>query len=153
MPDVFSQLHIHLVFAVKHRQSLIHPIWEDKLFSYITGIVQKRGHKLLAIGGMPDHIHIFIGMKPVGSISDLVMEIKKASNKFIAENGFCPYPFSWQNGYGVFSYHKNQMKKICNYVLTQKEHHREHTFREEYLQYLKEFEIEIGKKELFDFLE
>lgn len=100
MADVFSQMYIHLVFSPKNRNALIKLSWEERLYKYITGIVQGRKHKMLAIGGMPDHIHIFIGLKPVESVSDLVREIKKASNNFINTEKLSTN-FDWQNGYGT----------------------------------------------------
>jgi len=96
LADVFSQIYIQTVFAVKHQQALILPEWEERLYQYTTGIVQTRGHKMLAIGGMPDHIHIFLGLKPAEALSDLVREIKNATNDFIKENHLSPYKFDWQ---------------------------------------------------------
>jgi len=151
MADVFSQLYIQTVFAVKHRQALIHPEWEEHLYQYTTGIVQTRGHKMLAIGGMPDHIHIFLGLKPAEAISDLVREIKNATNDFIKEHHLSPYKFDWQAGYGAFSYSRSHIDAVCKYILNQKEHHKKHTFEEEFFKILKDFEVEIGQKKMFDF--
>jgi len=151
MADVFSQIYIQTVFAVKHRQALILPEWEDNLYKYATGIVQNRGNKMLAIGGMPDHIHIFIGLKPAEALSDLVREIKKATNEYILEQRFSKYKFDWQAGYGAFSYSRSHRDAVCKYILNQKEHHREKTFEEEFGKILSDFEIEIGQKQLFDF--
>lgn len=151
MADVFSQLYIQTVFAVKNRKALIRPEWEEELYKYTTGIVQTRGHKMLAIGGMPDHVHIFIGLKPVESISDLVREIKNATNDFIKEQQFSPFKFDWQAGYGAFSYSRSHMDAVCRYILNQKEHHKKRTFEEEFLKMLQDFGVEIGKKKMFDF--
>jgi REP element-mobilizing transposase RayT len=151
MADVFSQLYIQVVFAVKNRQALIRPEWEEELHKYITGIIQNRGHKMLAIGGMPDHIHIFLGLKPAEALSDLVRETKKASNAFIKEKRFTPYLFEWQSGYGAFSYSRSHVDPVCRYILNQKAHHRNRTFEEEFRKMLRDFEVEIGKKDLFDF--
>ena len=104
MPGTYSKIYIQLVFAVKNRQSLISSVWEENLHKYITGIIQEKGQKLIAINGMPDHLHIFIGLKPSCCISDLVREIKKASNKWIKENKLTTYKFEWQEGFGAFSY-------------------------------------------------
>jgi REP element-mobilizing transposase RayT len=153
MADVFSQLYIHIIFTPKYREALIRPEWEIKLHKYITGIVQQRGHKLLAIGGMPDHIHLFIGLKPSESISSLVREIKKSSNVYIKENQLSRFPFSWQNGYGVFSHSHSNKGRVCDYILNQKEHHRVKTFRQEYEQLIEEFGIEKGRKELFEWFD
>jgi putative transposase len=151
MADVFSQIYIQTVFAVKHRQALIRPEWEDRLHKYATGIVQKRGHKMLAIGGMPDHIHIFIGLKPAEAISDLVREIKTGTNDFIKEHRLSPQQFDWQAGYGAFSYSRSHMDAVCKYILNQKEHHKKRTFEEEFFKLLADFDIEIGQKQMFDF--
>jgi putative transposase len=151
MADVFSQLYVQTVFSVKHRQALILPEFEENLYKYTTGIVENRGHKMLAIGGMPDHIHIFIGLKPAESISSLVAEIKKATNTFIEDNRFSPFKFDWQAGYGAFSYSRSHIDAVCKYILNQKEHHQKRTFEEEFLKMVADFEIEIGKKKMFDF--
>jgi putative transposase len=151
MADVFSQIYIQTVFAVKNRQALIKPDWEGELHQYITGIVQNRGNKMLAIGGMPDHIHIFIGLKPAEALSDLVREVKKASNEFVEEKRFSKYKFDWQAGYGAFSYSRSHRDAVCQYILNQKEHHRGRSFQEEFLKILSDFEVEIGKKSMFDF--
>jgi REP element-mobilizing transposase RayT len=151
MADTFHQIYIQTVFAVKHRKALIATEWEDHLYQYITGIVQKRDNKMLSIGGMPDHIHIFIGMRPAETLSDLVREIKKSSNEFVNDNDFCPVHFDWQAGYGAFSYSRSHMDRVCKYILNQKEHHKKRTFEQEYRKMLADFGIEIGKKQLFDF--
>ncbi len=151
MADVFSQIYIQTVFAVKNRQALILPEWEEELYKFTTGIVQNRGSKMLAIGGMPDHIHIFIGLKPAESISDLVREIKKATNDFVQDNRLSPFKFDWQAGYGAFSYSRSHRDAVCKYILNQKEHHRQKTFEEEFFKMLKDFEVEIGQKKMFDF--
>ncbi len=153
MADVFSQIFIHLVFSPSRREALIRPEWEERLYRYISGIVEKRGHKLLAIGGMPDHIHIFIGLKPVESISDLVREIKTATTDFIRTEKLSPFKFNWQNGYGVFSYSLSEMPRVCRYIRNQKEHHRVKRFKEEFLELCNDYKIEMGKKKSFDFFE
>ena len=151
MADVFSQIYIQVVFAVKYRQSLIQPEWENDLYKYTTGIVQERDNKLLAINGMPDHIHIFIGLKPSENLSDLVREIKLGTDDYIREQGFSKQKFRWQNGYGAFSYSRSHRDAVCKYILNQKEHHRKKTFEAEFRKMLEAFEIEIGKKKIFDF--
>jgi REP element-mobilizing transposase RayT len=151
--SAYSQILIQLVFAVKGRQSLIRPEWEDILFRYITGIVQGQGQKLLAINGMPDHIHILIGIKPSCCLADLVREIKKASSAFIKEEELSRFPFYWQEGYGAFSYSKSQLDTVVKYILNQKEHHRKRSFREEYISFLEEFGIDYDSRYLFDWLE
>ena len=151
MSDVFSQVYIQTVFAVRNRHALIQPAWEDELYRYITGVVQHRKHKMLAIGGMPDHIHIFFGLNTGQALSDLVREIKKASTYFINKQEFTSAKFTWQAGYGAFSYNKSSLDAVCKYIINQKEHHRKRTFAEEYHKMLADFGIEIGRKKTFDF--
>lgn len=153
MAGTFSQIYIQVVFAVKYRESLIDAQWEEELYKYITGIVTNKGQKLLAINGMPDHIHIFIGMKPSCCLSDLVREIKKASTEWIREMKFCPRPFQWQEGFGAFSYSHSSMKNVVNYILNQKQHHKKQTFQAEYLELLEAFEVEFKDEYLFEFLD
>lgn len=150
MADAFTQIYIHLIFCPKHREALILADWEEKLHRYITGIVEGRGHKLLAIGGMPDHIHIFIGQKVSESIPDLVKEIKNASNDFVKKEKLSRFKFDWQSGYGAFSHSRSQIDAVCRYVLNQKEHHRKKTFKAEFLKLCEDFGVEAGRKEYFD---
>ena len=152
MPGTFSQIYIQVVFAVKGRDSLIHSSWEDELYKYITGIVQNKGQKMLAINGMPDHIHFLIGMKPSCCLSDLVREIKKSSNELIALKKLCKFIFNWQEGYGAFSYCHSDFHNVIRYIMNQKEHHRKKTFKEEYEEFLQQFEIEHKPEYLFEWV-
>jgi REP element-mobilizing transposase RayT len=145
----FSQIYIQIVFAVKGRNSFIKMEWEADLYKYITGIVQNKGQKLLAINGMPDHIHFLIGMKPSCCLSDLVREIKKSSNKFIAEKKFTNYAFAWQEGYGAFSYSHSALNNVIKYINNQKEHHKTKSFKDEYKQFLTKYNIEHKDEYLF----
>lgn len=151
--STYSQIYIHIVFAVKGRENLIKPDWEEQLYKYMTGIVQNKGHKMLAIGGMPDHIHFLIGLKPISNLSDLIREIKKSTNVFINENHFTSFNFSWQEGFGAFSYSHSQIDDVCKYILNQKDHHRKRTFREEYIDFLNKYKIEFNEHYLFDWIE
>ncbi len=153
MSGTFSQIYIQVVFAVKGRSSLIHSSWEEELYKYIAGIVKNKEQKMLAINGMPDHIHFIIGMKPSCRLSDLVREIKKSSNEFINEKKFLNHKFSWQEGYGAFSYSHSALDNVIKYVLNQKEHHRKKTFKEEYVKFLKKFEVEFKDEYLFEWIE
>jgi putative transposase len=152
-PGTYSKMYTQMVFAVKRRESLIHNSWEEHLYKYITGIVQNKDQKMLAINGMPDHIHILIGMEPSCRISDLVREIKKSSNNFINENKFSKFHFNWQDGYGAFTYSRADIDRVIKYIMNQKEHHQKKTFREEYIQMLNDFNIEFDEKYLFEWLE
>lgn len=151
--STYTQIYIQTIFAVKNRNALIRPAWEERLYQYITGIVQNKGQKMIAINGMPDHIHFFIGMKPTCCLSDLVREVKKSSTGFIKENKFSKFKFQWQEGFGAFSYSHSQIDRVAKYVLNQKEHHRKITFREEYMNFLKKFNVEYDERYLFDWLE
>jgi putative transposase len=153
MADTFSQIYIQTVFAVQNRNALIQPEWEEELNKYITGIVQSKGQKMLSINGTRNHIHLFIGMKPTCCLSDLVREIKKSSNTFIKEKNFTRYKFQWQEGFGSFSYSHSQLTDVIRYIENQKEHHKKRTFREEYLSFLKAFEIEFKDEYLFEWID
>ncbi|MGQ1946754.1 IS200/IS605 family transposase [Geofilum sp. OHC36d9] len=124
MANSYSKIHIHIVFAVKGRESQIKSEWEERLYQYITGIVQNKGQKMLAINGMPDHIHFFIGLRPDCCLSDLIREVKKASNEFINENRLTSSHFYWQEGFGAFSHSHSQIDAVVKYILNQKEHHK-----------------------------
>lgn len=152
MANTFSQLYIQVVFAVKGRQSLLEEKWEAQLYQYITGIIKAKDQKLLAINGMPDHIHIFMGIKPNCCLSDLVREIKKSSTEFISRNNLTQQPFRWQEGFGAFSYSHSHVDHVVKYVLHQKEHHKKSTFKEEYVDLLQKFQITYDEKYLFDWL-
>jgi len=153
MANTYTQLYVQMVFAAKGRQSLIKKEWKEDLYKYITGIVQNHKHKMLAINGMPDHIHIFIGYNPNQKIPDLVETIKTDSNAFIKRNGWCNYQFAWQAGYGAFSYGRSQIDPVVKYIQDQEEHHAKRTFREEYLDLLRKFEVEYKDEYLFEFLD
>ena len=153
MASTFSQIYIQIVFAVKGRDSLIHSSWEEELYKYITGIVKNKEQKLLAINGNTDHIHILIGMRPSCCLSDLVREIKKASNDFIKEKRFSKFKFQWQDGYGAFSYSHSALDNVIGYINNQKEHHKKQTFKDEYKEFLKKFEVEYRDEYLFEWLE
>jgi putative transposase len=152
MAGTFSQIYIQIVFAVSGRNSLIHKEWEEELYRYITGIVQNKGQKMLAINGIPDHIHFLIGMKPTCCLSDLVREIKKSSNGFVKKKKFLRTKFEWQEGYGAFSYSHSSLTNVIKYIANQKEHHKRKTFKEEYLEFLTRFEIEFKDEYLFEWI-
>jgi putative transposase len=138
-----------LFFAVKHRHSLILNNWKKELYLYISGIIENQGHKLLAINGMPDHIHIFIGMRPNQSVSDLLQDIKRNSSLWINQKGLVNGKFEWQEGYGAFSYSKSHCKSVIEYIENQEIHHKKISFHEEYINFLKKFEIEYDGRYLF----
>lgn len=153
MPDSYTQLYIQLVFAVQHRKTLIQAEWEVRLYRYITGIVQDNGHKMLQINGMPDHIHIFIGYNPIQTLPHLVENIKTSSGAMLRREGLVTNGFNWQAGYGAFSYSKQDINRLIQYIAGQKEHHKIFSFQKEYIDLLNAFEIEFKEKYLFDFLD
>jgi len=153
MGNTFTQIYIHFVFSVKNRDCLIKSEWENELYKYIGGIIKSYGHKLISINGMPDHVHILVGLKPTQSISDLMQDVKGSSSKWINDKKLVRSKFKWQSGYGGFSNSHSQLNNIVHYIIKQKEHHKRKTFREEYLNILKTFNIRFEDKYLFDFIE
>lgn len=153
MANTYTQLDIQLVFAVKGRESLIEKSWKEELYRYITSIVQNHNHKLLAINGILDHIHIFIGNNPAQLPPKLVEEIKTSSNKHINTILLSRFPFSWQAGYGAFSYGRSQRADVIRYIERQEEHHRRRSFGDEYRLMLQKFEVDYKEAYLFEFLE
>jgi len=153
MANTYTQIHFQVVFSVQNRTSLIHAKWKDELYKYITTIIQNNNHKVLQINGMQDHIHILFGMRPTQSLSDLMKQVKQDSSKWVNNKGFVNGKFSWQAGYGAFSYSKWDVPKIINYIKNQEEHHKTKTFTEEYLILLKEFNIDFNEQYLFKSIE
>jgi putative transposase len=153
MANTYTQLTIQVVFAVKYRERIIPKIHRPELFKYITGIITNKNHKLLAINGVSDHIHILFGLNPSIALSDIVRDIKNNSSKFINQKKWLPGHFEWQEGYGGFSYSKSERPKIIKYIENQEEHHRNTSFRKEYLNYLESHEIEFENEYLFDFFD
>ena len=153
MADTYIQAYFHLVFAVRNRDALIQKSWKDELEKYITGIVHNNNHKLIAIGSMPDHIHIFIGYNLNQTIPNLVENIKTSSNHWIADKKLSRFKFHWQKGYGAFTHSHKQIDVVAKYVLSQEEHHRKKSFKEEYTQMLNEFEIAYKDEYVFTFFD
>lgn len=149
MANTYNQIYIHLVFAVKYRDGVIDKSWRNKLYQYIIGLINNRGHKVYAIGGMSDHIHILVSLSPKQSISELVQEVKRASTLWIKEKKYVRGHFAWQEGFGAFSYGKSQIESVANYIQNQEVHHAKHTFREEYISFLQLFGIDYEEKYIF----
>lgn len=152
MANTYSQIYIHIVFTVQGKLNLIPKQCREELHKIITGIISNRNQKLISIFAMPDHIHILIGLQPNMAVSDLVRDVKSGSSKYITEKRWVKGKFSWQEGYGAFSYSRSQIDQVANYILNQEEHHRKKTFKEEYLQMLKKFEVEYDEKFLFKWI-
>lgn len=153
MPNTYTQLLIHLVFAVRNRDVLIKENIRPDVEKYLAGIIKNNNHVLLAQYCMPNHCHILVGLNPQQSISDLANVLKANSSKWINENKKTPFKFNWQEGYGAFSYSRSQLNTVINYILNQKEHHKKKTFKEEYLEFLQKFTIEYNEQYLFEWIE
>jgi len=152
MANTYSQIYVQIVFAVKGRENMIPSHNREELQKYMTGIIQKRDQKLLSIYAMPDHTHLLVGMNTSLSIADLARDIKAISSKYINESNWMKFKFNWQEGYGAFSYSKSQIDSVIKYILNQEQHHKKKTFREEYIEFLKKYEIEYDDKYLFDWI-
>lgn len=150
MANTYSQIYLQFIFAVKDRFSLIQSGWKDDLYKYITGIIQNNNHKLIMINGVQNHIHIFVGYKPHQLIPDLLQDIKTNSSKWINQNKLVAGMFSWQVGYAAFSYSHSHIDKVVKYIMNQEEHHKLHTFKEEYIELLRKFNIAYDGKYILD---
>jgi len=153
MAGTFSQIYIQVVFAVQGRQNLLQREWRQEVFKYMAGIIKNKGQKPIIINGVEDHVHVFLGLKPAMALSDLVRDIKNNSSNFINEHSWIKGKFNWQEGYGAFSYSHSQIEAVYTYIQNQEQHHKQQTFKEEYLDFLKKFEIEHDAKYLFEWLE
>ena len=153
MANSYTQIHVQFVFAVKYRAALINNDWKERLHQYMTDIFQHNKHKMLQINSMPDHIHIFIGMRPHQSVSSLIQNVKAESSKWIKAENLCSSLFAWQEGYGAFSYAKSQVDDVVRYIKNQETHHKKETFLDEYRKFLIAFEIEWDEQYIFKELE
>jgi REP element-mobilizing transposase RayT len=153
MANTYSQVYLHFVFAVEGRMNLLPVSHNDELQKYITGIVQNRKQKMLAINNMPDHLHLLVGFGTTMSMADFMEEVKSISSKFINNKGWVREKFAWQRGYGVFSYSHSQIDQVIKYIINQQEHHKKQTFKEEYLKIMTQFKIEYDPMYLFDWIE
>ena len=152
MAGTFTQIYIHVVFSVLGRDNLLHKPWRDDVFKYISGIIKNKKQKPIIVNGVSDHVHLFIGMKPTITISDLVRDIKNNSSNFINKNGYVNGHFNWQEGYGAFSYSHSQVENVYNYILNQEQHHKQKTFREEYMDMLRKYDLQFNEKYLFEWI-
>jgi putative transposase len=152
MANTYTQIYIQIVFSVKGRQNLMHKNWKDELHKYICGVVNGKDQKVYAIGGVADHIHILVSIKPTILISDLVRDIKANSSKWINENHYLNGKFQWQDGFGAFSYSQSQLDNVIAYINNQELHHQKKTFKDEYIELLHKFNIEYDEKYLFDWI-
>jgi putative transposase len=149
MANTYTQIYIQIVFAVESRQNLIDPQHNDELQKYITGIVSAQRQKLIAINNMPDHAHILIGQRPDSVLSELVGDMKSGSTNFINRKRWVRGRFSWQEGFGAFSYFHLQLGSVIRYIQNQQEHHQKRSFHDEYLALLDKFEVPYDQRYVF----
>jgi len=149
MPNTYTQIHIQFIFAVKYRKALIATSWKDELHKYITGIIQNKTHKMLQVNTMPDHLHMFIGFRPDEKMSQLIQVVKSESTKWINDNNLTHQKFAWQDSFGAFSYSKSDVPDVIRYIQNQEQHHKKQTFLEEYIAFLKAFEIQFDERYIF----
>jgi putative transposase len=150
-PGTFTQMYVQLVFAVKNRDAVLTKNIRKRVFEYISGITTKLNHKSIIVNGTSNHVHILFGLNPSVSVSDTVHDIKRSSSLFINNEKLCPFRFSWQEGYGGFTYSRSQINEVYKYIENQESHHAKTTFREEYIDALIKNEIEFNQQFLFDF--
>jgi REP element-mobilizing transposase RayT len=153
MPGTFSQIYVQVVFAVKGRDNQLQKPWRDEVFKYMAGILKAQKQKPIIINGVADHVHLFIGIKPNMSVSELVRDVKNNTSKFINSQNWLVGKFEWQEGYGAFSYSHSHIGNVYKYILNQEEHHRKRTFKEEYMDMLEKFEVPFEERFLFDWIE
>ena len=149
MANTYHQIYLQTVFAVKYRNAVITKDWKSKLFGVVGNLINETNCKNIIVNGVEDHVHCFLGLKPVVSVSELMKTVKAKSSKYINDHQLTAERFEWQEGYGVFSYSQSQVDKVYRYILNQEVHHRKQTFREEYLEFLKSFKIEYDEQYIF----
>jgi REP-associated tyrosine transposase len=149
MANTYTQIYIQIIFAVEGRQSLIAPDHNDELQKYITGIVSAQRHKLIAINNVPDHLHLLVGLRPDAALSELIRDAKANSSRFINEKRWVMGRFSWQEGFGAFSYSRSQLGAVIRYIQNQQTHHAKKSFRDEYIQLLEKFGVAYDRRYIF----
>lgn len=153
MPATYSQIYMQVVIVVQGRENLLHKKWRGELFKYMSKIITNKGQKSIIINGVEDHVHLFIGLKPSIALSDLIRSVKASSSNFLNQKKWIRGKFAWQSGYGAFSYSRSQIDSVYQYINNQEKHHQKVTFREEYLTFLKKFEVNYDERYLFDWIE
>jgi putative transposase len=143
MANTYHQIYLQVIFAVKYREAIINKDWQSQLFGVIGNLINETNCKTIIVNGVEDHVHCFIGLKPIVSVSDLMRTIKAKSSKYVNDNALTPHRFEWQEGYGVFSYSQSQVDNVYKYIQNQEEHHKKQTFKEEYLDFLKKIQHRI----------
>jgi len=149
MANTYHQIYLQMVFAVKYRAAVIDKSWSSKLYGVIGNLINESNCKTIIVNGVEDHVHCFIGLRPVVSVSELLKTVKAKSSIYINDHSLTSSRFEWQEGYGVFSYSQSQVDSVYNYIKNQEEHHKKQTFRDEYIGFLKQFKIEYDEQYIF----
>jgi putative transposase len=150
MANTYHQIYIQCVFVVKYREAIIDKVWRSTLLGVIGNLINETGCKTIIINGVEDHIHCFLGLKPVVSISELLKTVKAKSSKYINDHQLTKKRFEWQEGYAVFSYGHSQIDQVCKYITNQEVHHKRQTFKEEYLEFLEKFDVAYDERYIFE---
>ena len=153
MANTYTQIYIQVIFAVSERQCLINKTFKDELYKYMTGIIRNERQKLISIGGMPDHVHLLIGLRPDMAVSDLVKAVKAGSSNFVNDKRWVRGRFSWQEGFGGFSYSRSQIDAVARYIENQEAHHAKKSFKNEYLSLLRKYDIAFDDRYVFKWLD
>jgi putative transposase len=149
MANTYHQVYIQCVFAVKYREAMISKYWQPTLLGVIGNLINETTCRTIIVNGIEDHVHCFLGLKPVVSISELMKTVKAKSSKYINDHQLTKSRFEWQEGYGVFSYSHSQIEQVYQYIANQESHHRKQTFREEYLEFLDKFDVPYDERYIF----
>jgi putative transposase len=150
MPNSYSQLYIQAVFTVKYRNAVIEKEWKDQLMAVIGNLINETGCKNIIVNGVEDHVHCFFILKPSVSISDVMQSVKAKSSKWVNESKLILNRFEWQRGFGAFSYSKSHVKNVYHYIENQEAHHKNQSFREEYIEILNKFEVDFDERFIFE---
>jgi putative transposase len=149
MANTYHQIYLQVIFAVKYREAVIKQDWQSNLFGVIGNLINDVGCKTIIVNGVEDHVHCLIGLKPSVSVSEMMQAVKGKSSKYINDHSLTQHRFEWQEGYGVFSYGQSQVDSVYKYIKEQQEHHKEQTFRDEYLEFLQKFKVEYDEQYIF----
>ena len=149
MANTYHQIYLQTVFAVKYRNAVIDKSWKEQLYGVIGNLINETKCKTIIVNGIEDHVHCFLGLKPVVSVSDLMQTVKAKSSKYINDHKLTKERFEWQGGYGVFSYSQSAVESVFKYIQNQEAHHKKQTFKDEYLEFLKQFKVEFDEQYVF----
>jgi putative transposase len=150
-PNTYTQLYVQIVFATKYRMPCLKKVQRQIVWKYISAIITNKGHKSIIVNGMPDHVHLLVGLNPKSALADLIRDIKRSSSLFINDRRWMPGKFRWQEGYGAFSYSRSQLSNVYRYIQNQEIHHQKRSFRDEYLGLLRRHHVDFDQQFLFEF--